>query len=288
MKLMRIILFLFFAIVLCHVPAAGVASENSPPTPLRNLKKSFKGASGKVRTYDEWFVQRKEVFTRDPYIWVYNAEFAKDFHMPDRWIDLELKGADAAAYRTFATSPLCGWRGHSEICMPTNLCIVEIYFNHARHPLPWNKHVRWTDLQIRTTSLAILTSLRDMNRAESVDGHRLSPLADPVTGNELDWWFSRNQNAPRFGRPRWHAYDRSAFEDYSLIVLDTLCPQGEVSGIELRPFRSVDSSGRVFHQIAFPRSWLDRINPMIEKISRDEGTFLEGEIKEVLKNNVAR
>ncbi len=288
MKLMKKILLLLFAFALCHLPAPGLASENSPPAQLRNLKKSFKGASGKSRTYDEWFVQRKEVFARDPYLWVYNAEFAKDFHMPERWIDPELVGADAVAFRADTSFPLCGWRGHPDICMPTNLCLVEIYFNHVKNPLPWNNHVRWTDLQIRNTSIWILNSLRNMNRSESKEGGRLSPLVDPNTGNELDWRYAKGPNAPWFGAPTWLAYDRSAFENYSLIILDTHCPTGEISGFELRPFASADRSEKIFHKVTFPKGWVERLSPIVKKINSAESTFFEGQLKEISNSNVGR
>jgi lipopolysaccharide/colanic/teichoic acid biosynthesis glycosyltransferase len=37
--------------------------------------------------------------TKDIHVWVYTSKFAKRFGMPKEWVDDELKGAEALAYR---------------------------------------------------------------------------------------------------------------------------------------------------------------------------------------------
>jgi hypothetical protein len=36
---------------------------------------------------------------KDTHVWVYTSAFAKRFGMPQEWVDDELKGAEALAYR---------------------------------------------------------------------------------------------------------------------------------------------------------------------------------------------
>lgn len=259
------------------------AAEHSPPAAVQDQERPYISPSGKHRTYDEWFVQRKDVFTKDPYLWVYNASFAKDFHMPNRWIDAELRGADALAFRTGSAFPLCGWGGDPDACKPVTMCLIEMYFHEGRNPLPWNDSLRWTDLQVNLTSLWTLTSLRRLLRHPSREGMRKSPFTDPQSGRELSWWFVLAASSAPYGGPTWIAYDRSAFEHYSLVVLDSRCPSEDIAKLELRPFPSEEPEGRVRHTVVLPKSWRDRISRVMKRIEEQDRAFFQERLDELKK-----
>jgi hypothetical protein len=42
---------------------------------------------------------KRGTYTKDIHVWVYTSKFAKRFGMPQEWVDDELKGAEALAYR---------------------------------------------------------------------------------------------------------------------------------------------------------------------------------------------
>lgn len=255
---------------------ANPANENSIPAPVRPSERMGSWLKGMDRTYDDWIVNQKSVHVTDVYLWVYNTGFAKDFRMPDRWLDDRLTGADALAFRVMPSFPLCGWDGNPDACKPVNHCLVDIYFNNKTHALPWSDRTRWTDLQVNLTSAWILSANHPLKRAASATTSRRSPFAEPKTNNELDWWFISASGAPSTTGPVWHAYDRSAFDGYSVVVLDTGCPDQEVTGLELRLADASITAAKRFHALSFPQSWRDRIQPAQQKAAEENRLFRLG------------
>lgn len=276
---LRLILFLLSILY----PYSGFADENSPPAYVPDSKKKSAWLLRMNRTYDEWFVQRKDVHTKDPYIWVYTEDFAKDFGMPDRWVDKELKGADALAFRVGSSFPLCGWNGNKEACnVPTN-CIVDLYFNRRTNPLPWNEKLRWTDLQLDQTSAWILSSLRPFNRWNSDVSSRKSPFADPETGADLGWWYLHLSKDTAGGGALLQSYDRSIFETYSFVTLRSFC--AEYAGLELHDYTSAPGKEKIFRSVSFPKGWRDRIRSLIEAASRADSDFYRKKFEELNSKN---
>ncbi|NKD88801.1 hypothetical protein HEQ72_10870 [Haematospirillum sp. 15-248] len=80
----------------------------------------------------------RKPFIRDTWIWAYTREFAERFHMPEEWIEPDLKGALAVAYRM---TPLgrrsCGAAAVEDLCDPTLYVQKDIYYDTATTPLPW-------------------------------------------------------------------------------------------------------------------------------------------------------
>lgn len=95
-------------------------------------ERSFKG------TYKDFYTfKHQKSFFFDPYIWAYSQEFADRFRMPNEWIDPELKGAIAVAWRmTTIGQTMCGLGGRAESCWPQLTCQMDMYFDN-RTSLPW-------------------------------------------------------------------------------------------------------------------------------------------------------
>jgi hypothetical protein len=62
-------------------------------------------------------------------VWVYTSAFAKRFGMPQEWVDDELKGAEALAYRldldVYGTK--CGYFSNVENCRPAYFYFCQNY-----------------------------------------------------------------------------------------------------------------------------------------------------------------
>ena len=95
-------------------------------------------------SYVNRVLKRQGVHDADPNVYVYTAEFAKRFQMPDEWISDELKGGvDAVAFRVVPRPyKTCGWGGNPSACSPDGAevrCEMDLYFDQKRNPLPWDE-----------------------------------------------------------------------------------------------------------------------------------------------------
>jgi hypothetical protein len=70
-------------------------------------------------------------YTKDDYLWVVSPEFAKRYCMPPEFIDTELKGALAIAYKPVQEgTEECGFGGQKEVCGRRMAHGFEIYFDN--------------------------------------------------------------------------------------------------------------------------------------------------------------
>lgn len=78
-------------------------------------------------------------YTVDPWVWAYTAEFADKFRMPQKWIDKDLKGILAVAFRmTTIGNMSCGYGGKEDNCLPVLECQLDVYYDN-RIKLPWTR-----------------------------------------------------------------------------------------------------------------------------------------------------
>lgn len=261
-------------------PAVVFADESARPAPVPNAERLDAWLFQKNRTYDEWFVNQKSVNLGDPYTWVYNESFANEFRMPAQWIDNELKGADAIAFRTRESDPMCGWNGKRSACRASYECVINVYFHQKRNPMPWDDSVRWTDFDYRATSVWVLSTLQPLDRREAESPFRKSPFTDPASGKSLLWWLVGIPGvSPIGGTAHLLAYDRSVFNNYSVIVQEIPCY--EISGLELSTDWPFEKSRNIYRSIAFPKSWRDRIRPLAKEIIERDRTFFREKLKEM-------
>ncbi len=88
--------------------------------------------------YEDWHTFKNgKTYTADPYVWAYTREFANLFRMPEKWIDENLKGALAVAFRMATIGNLsCGYGGREDSCWPPLECQMDVYYDN-RIKLPW-------------------------------------------------------------------------------------------------------------------------------------------------------
>jgi hypothetical protein len=97
--------------------------------------------------YENYSTFKKgKVFSYDPYVWAYTKEFSEKFGMPEKWIDNDLKGMVAVAFRmTTVGTVFCGYGKDKSSCWPPLKCQMDIYYDNSIK-LPWAREDIRSDL----------------------------------------------------------------------------------------------------------------------------------------------
>lgn len=91
-------------------------------------------------------------YTVDPWVWAYTPEFAEKFRMPEKWIDKDLKGILAVAFRMTTIGNMnCGYGGKEDNCWPVLECQLDVYYDN-RIKLPWTNDEIKQDFLMRGVS----------------------------------------------------------------------------------------------------------------------------------------
>ncbi len=88
--------------------------------------------------YEDVFTEKSgRAYTPDTNVWIYTQSFADRFDMPRQWVNNDLKGAYAAAYRVqkFPVG-LRYMAGDPDKSMPDRRCILDV-FVPSDAPIPW-------------------------------------------------------------------------------------------------------------------------------------------------------
>ncbi len=81
-------------------------------------------------------------FLKDNNIWVYTQAFADLFGMPARYVE-GVQGIAAAAFRIEDTSyQECGFGGQASACRKVQQCLLDLYFDESKTPLPWASDIK--------------------------------------------------------------------------------------------------------------------------------------------------
>jgi len=76
-------------------------------------------------------------FHKDHNVWAYTKEFADLFGMPAKHIE-DVQGIAAAAFRIEESSiQQCGFGGQLSACQKVEQCLIDLYFDESKTPLPW-------------------------------------------------------------------------------------------------------------------------------------------------------
>ena len=94
-------------------------------------------------TYEDvWTEKAGQAYDEDPNVWVYSKEFAARFGMPEAWIDADLKGAYAVAFRveTFDVRIRLPHKEKNK-GMPVRRCFLNVF-------VPEDASIPWIDNQL--------------------------------------------------------------------------------------------------------------------------------------------
>ena len=233
----------------------------------------------------------------DPHIWVYTKEFAERFGMPSEWVDPELTGVEAAAWRKTKTGHVsCGWGGKKDACREESTGILEVYIDTKKVTLPWaiwaserkqmNKFfpvvVSRTFLTPKTQDClqakTRLSGLRSINPEPCDSGVGLQPFADPISGQEIFFYKKKVAGSDRGGFSGIYAYEKSAYPGlvwlqfgYSRIFPSY--PEMAVSfRLETRD-KPMGETLRTFHEFVLPIQFDRRVKAAMDNDRESEREF---------------
>ncbi len=124
-----------FLLVVLSVVSYHALAQRSEPPPIED------------RRYEDYFTFKYgKSFTKDPWTWGYTKEFAERFRMPEQWIEPEMKGVLAIAFRVTdgGQSATCGLGGREDSCWKSVNCQFDIYYDNSIN-LPWVKEAEMRD-----------------------------------------------------------------------------------------------------------------------------------------------
>jgi len=112
--------------VMAQEPAQRLSRETNQSSQRYEINQTFGG----------------QAFRKDNNIWVYTKEFADLFGMPQQYIE-DVQGVAAAAFRIEDTSyQECGFGGREDACRKVEECVLDLYFDETKHPLPWATDIK--------------------------------------------------------------------------------------------------------------------------------------------------
>ncbi|MDP3357500.1 MAG: hypothetical protein Q8M51_16765 [Polaromonas sp.] len=237
----------------------------------------------------------RSAFYKDNNIWVYNKEFADLFGMPAKHIE-GVQGIAAAAFRIEdASYQDCGFGGQENACTKVERCLIDLYFDEAKAPLPWATPIQSQWLPWH----ASMRWLRPLNRAERPYGMTavepapgiirnetssgaLVPFADPVTRREA--MFTSNQGDAKAGVEEVSGgllsilgYTRDFYKNLSVVNLQFGCMPFDRKQINIR--LDAKKSGAYeapiarFNRIVLPEGFVQRIKDTMQAQSEKNATF---------------
>ena len=112
------------------VAAPGVVTKQLSPDEVKSRYQSC------PRGYYSGPQPGKARYTKDPWVWAVTPAFAAAFCMPPEFISLELRGAEAVAYKMVQNNDeiVCGWGENAEVCSPGSEHRFEVYYKSGTIP----------------------------------------------------------------------------------------------------------------------------------------------------------
>ena len=228
------------------------------------------------------------VFRRDPNIWVYTTQVARDTGMPMEWASDELKGVVAAAFRREpeGAEQDCGWGGNKNACSPVMRCVLELYFDRTVQKLPWREGAPVADFD---SSKGFFSSVKHgqlwaFDSVTKTSGRKPriifgnTPFTDPETGKDLFWQSVGARQGT--GRLQTMAYDREIHGRYSYLKLNHGCgghpfAKGQTLHLQLEDEMTFKVE-KVLYEIYLPTGWSSRAGEVVKQDREQEHSFYKG------------
>ena len=229
-----------------------------------------------------------QAFYKDNNVWVYNKEFADLFGMPAKHIE-DVQGVAAAAFRIEDTSyHECGFGGRADACRKVEQCLIDLYFDESKTPLPWATEIksqwlpwyssmRWLrpiDPKEKPHGILAIEPSTGVIRNETLHSQIL-PFADPVSKRQAIFtsnaWSSGGDEGIS-GSMVIIGYTRDFYRTLSVVNLQFGCSPLKVGPINLR--LDAKKSGAYeapiarFNRLVLPESFVRRINDL-QKVQSD-------------------
>ncbi len=226
------------------------------------------------------------VFRRDPNIWVYTTQVARDMGMPMEWTSDELKGVVAAAFRREpeGAEQDCGWGGNKNACSPVMNCVLELYFDRTVQKLPWREGSPVVDFNAARATSADHGGFIGIDQVTRVPSRRpniyfsRTPFTDPETGKDLFWQSVGARQGT--GRLQTMAYDREIHGRYSYLKLNHGCgghpfAKGQTLHLQLED-KMTFKVEKVLYEVFLPASYSARAAEVVKQDREQEHNFYKG------------
>lgn len=234
------------------------------------------------------------VFRKDQNVWAYDKAFADLFGMPEKHIDA-VQGVAAVAFRIEDRNILeCGYGGKESNCRKIEDCVLDLYFDESKTPLPWATDLKSQWLP-RSSSMSWLRPQDPKERPHGVLAQdpppgvkrnqtlhgQVIPFADPISKTEAIFSSNITTNSAKMDDASWaHAilgYTKDFYKSLSVVSLQTICYptsrsniniylDAKVSGIYEAPIAK-------FNRIALPEGFVRRINEALKANSDRNAAF---------------
>lgn len=244
--------------------------------------------------YEDWYTfKRGKTFTVDPYVWVYTREFAKTFRMPEQWVDDDLKGALAVAFRmTTIGNLMCGYGGKESSCWPPLECQMDIYYDN-RIKLPWTREEIFRDFLMR--GISSHEFLYDPTKSKGI--RRYLPEDPKAIRGVLASGGVIKVGKYQSSEAQITYFDHEFQSEVGLIgwIGTGVCPRPVAIGYmyfydnetsrKINRMQIKSENARPTHVIEFPKSFMQRANAVYEAQSKQNKEVSQRLIKQFIESH---
>lgn len=265
--------------------AAQDASQQRPSAPRNSASQRYEIN----QTFDG------SAFYKDNNVWVYTKEFADLFGMPAKFIE-DVKGVAAAAFRIEDSGyQECGFGGQVNACRKVEQCLLDLYFDESKTPLPWASDIktqwlpwyssmRWLrplDPKERPHGMLAIEPPAGVVRNETLHG-QVIPFADPVSKRQAIFTSNRGDASAgpetvSGGSMALIGYTREFYKSLSVVNLQFGCMPLTRPNLNLR--LDAKKSGAYetpiaqFNRITLPEGFIQRIKEVQKDQSDRDSKF---------------
>jgi hypothetical protein len=235
-----------------------------------------------------------QAFYKDNNVWVYNKEFADLFGMPAKYIE-DVQGVAAAAFRIEDTSyQECGFGGRSDACRKVEQCLIDLYFDESKTPLPWATEIksqwlpwyssmRWLrpiDPKEKPHGILAIEPSTGVIRNETLHSQIL-PFADPVSKRQAIFTSNRGDASAGAeevsgGSMAVIGYTRDFYQSLSVVNLQFGCMtfSRKVINVRLDAKKSGAYEAPIarFNRLLLPEGFVQRIKDL-QKAQSDKNAI---------------
>lgn len=286
---MKLIVTRTLQILLAAVVGCNTVLAQEPVLPQR-ISKERNGASQRYeinQTFDG------QAFRKDNNVWVYTKEFADLFGMPAQYIE-GVQGIAAAAFRIEDTSyQECGFGGRADACRKVEQCLIDLYFDESKTPLPWATEIKsqwlpwYSSLQWlrplspkeRPHGMLAIEPAEGVIRNETLHG-QIIPFADPVSKRQAIFtsnaWSSGGEEGIS-GSMALNGYTRDFYKTLSVVNLQfgckTMAPGRINVRLDAKKSGAFDPPIARFNKLVLSEGFVDRINALQKSNSDRNAVF---------------
>ena len=233
------------------------------------------------------------VFRKDQNVWAYDKAFSDLFGMPEKHIDA-VQGVAAVAFRIQDRNILeCGYGGKEANCRKIEDCVLDLYFDESKTPLPWATDLKsqwlpWTSSMIWLRPLDRKEKPYGMDAPDTPDGvirnqSLSSPIvafADPASKRQAIFITNSGvaQGSPHMsGSEPIIGFTRDFYNGISVVSLQHSCMSTSRQTVDLQleaKERGVfDAALAKFNRVTLPEGFIRRMNEALKANSDRNAAF---------------